>query len=86
MKKPWLLIAGHSYYPTPGTGDWIDTFETFAQAEAEITKNKHALAVFAHGPRKGAIKPGQTPTFDYYIRDRKYDWYEIVNLECWQKD
>jgi hypothetical protein len=35
MKK-FLLLAGQHYYPGAGTQDWIGTFETKEEAEAQI--------------------------------------------------
>ena len=35
MKK-FLLIAGASYYPQSGTGDWVGCFDTYEEAEAQI--------------------------------------------------
>ena len=37
MKKPYLLIAGHHYYPDSGTGDWIECFESYENAYNSIT-------------------------------------------------
>ena len=34
--KPYLLIAGDCYYPSSGTGDWIDCYETVEEAREEI--------------------------------------------------
>jgi len=28
MTNPYLLIAGYTYYPSSGTGNWIDCYET----------------------------------------------------------
>ena len=37
MKKPYLLIAGHQYYPSDSTGDWIECFESYENAYNSIT-------------------------------------------------
>lgn len=54
MKKPYLLIAGHDYYPGARTSDWIGRFETDEEARQ-------------------------------HLRKIEYDWYEIVNLETWER-
>ena len=36
MTKPYLLIAGDCYYPSSGTGDWIDCYETVEEAREQI--------------------------------------------------
>lgn len=38
--------------------------------------------VFQGGPRKGQIKSSRST---YKINNRCVDWYEIVDLECWEK-
>lgn len=30
--KRFLLLAGMNYYPSHGTGDWVDTFDTHEEA------------------------------------------------------
>lgn len=72
MDKPYLLIAGLSYYPTGGTGDWIARFNTLEEAENEVCKEKE---VVPRGSRKPII------IRRYKIFNQLYDWYEIVNLE-----
>ncbi len=77
--KTYLLIAGHNYYPSSGTGDWIESFETYAEAKAkveEITNHK----LFTEGKRKGEIKRLYTTI---HINGCKYDWYEIIDLKVW---
>jgi len=39
-EKYFLLLAGERYYPSRGTGDWIDTYASKEEAEAEIEKIK----------------------------------------------
>jgi len=34
--KPFLLIAGSWYYPSKGTGDWIDTFSSREEALQKV--------------------------------------------------
>lgn len=34
--KPFLLIAGSWYYPSPRTGDWIDTFSSREEALQKV--------------------------------------------------
>jgi hypothetical protein len=65
--KYCLLIAGHQYYPAAGTGDWIDTFRTSADAEKVVQK------IDAHSGYSDS----------YQIYGTKYDWYEIVDLRTW---
>jgi len=38
VKKPFLLIAGYSYYPSSGTGDWVGCCET-EEAAQKIWEN-----------------------------------------------
>lgn len=65
--KHYLLIAGDQYYPSAGTGDWIDTFETFEEAKSMV------IIAWSYGLNKDI----------FYINDLKYDWYTIVNLREW---
>ena len=40
--KPYLVIRNEQYYPSHGTGDWVDTFELKSEAEdkkKEILEN-----------------------------------------------
>lgn len=68
MKKPFLLIAGDHYYPSARTGDWIGCFETEEQAKEGICSISE----------KSCWMDGK-----YMIRERAYDWYEIVDLRDW---
>lgn len=36
--KYFLLIAGQTYYPERGSSNWIATYETMEEAEAQVTK------------------------------------------------
>lgn len=40
MDKPFLLIAGETYYPSSGTGDWIGTFSSYEEALATVNESK----------------------------------------------
>ena len=75
MKKPYLLIAGHQYYPSSGTGDWIAFFDTYEEAKEE------AIAVIV--PKYHNKKFGDEMVDKYSIRGANYDWYEIVDLRDW---
>lgn len=65
--KPFLLMAGESYYPESGTGDWIGCFETMEEALAMVQKPPDD----GFGHRK------------YEINKVGYDWYHIVDLRHW---
>lgn len=38
--KPYLLIRNDTFYPSAGTGDWIQTFSTREEAEEYIKDKK----------------------------------------------
>ena len=38
--KPYLLIRNEDFYPSGGTGDWIQTFSTREEAEQYIKDKK----------------------------------------------
>lgn len=76
MNKPFLLIAGSSYYPDFGTGDWIARFETREEAEAKIAKEENTIP-FTRGKKKGQVR---SRWYSYIINSNKYDWYTIVDL------
>lgn len=84
MNRPYLLIAGDGYYPSPGTGDWIECYETYGEAEDRIKKEQF-YQYYTRGKNKGQIKS----THESYVLkdgpygDRKIDWYEIVDLRDW---
>lgn len=40
MNKPYLLIAGDYYYPSPHTGDWVGCFSTYEEAKAQVEPKK----------------------------------------------
>ncbi len=67
MKKPFLLIAGHNYYPGAGTEDWIGCFSTEESIMA-IIKENHKITY---------------KLYRYTINECEYDWYEIVDLNKW---
>ncbi len=35
--KRFLLIAGGNYYPQQGTRDWIDSFDTYEEADSVVS-------------------------------------------------
>lgn len=70
--KPYLLIMGYSYYPSAGTGDWIDTFETYESAKSAVMRSEH---------EKGYILTSEHAEQKPY--QVTYDWFEIVNLLEW---
>jgi len=39
MNKPFLLIAGHQYYPGLGTRDWKGRYDSYEEVESQIIKN-----------------------------------------------
>jgi hypothetical protein len=55
MKKPFLLIAGDGYYPSSGTGDWIDCFGTYEEAKEQVEVIQHHT-YYTKGKNKGEIK------------------------------
>jgi len=81
--KLYLLIAGDCYYPQSGTNNWIACFETYAQAEAEVTKEALPRILYSKGPRKGQINEEYPEEFRYFINGRTYGWYGIINLREW---
>lgn len=68
--KPYLLIAGENYYPSAGTGDWINTFTSYEEALAVIE------TVTSVGRRQKTYNR-------YKINNIHYDWYEIIDLKTW---
>ena len=38
--KPFLLMAGHKYYPLSETKDWIGCYGTRSEAEAQVFHNR----------------------------------------------
>jgi hypothetical protein len=79
MNKPYLLIAGDCYYPSDGTGDWIECFSTVEEAREQIEYIDNPQ-FFTKGEKKGQIKSNH---ITYKIRGRVLDWYEIVDLREW---
>jgi hypothetical protein len=84
MNKPHLLIAGDNLYPSDGTGDWIKCYESVAEAREKINYVNRPT-YFSSGKMKGQLKSN---SIKYAISDsinpnRKYDWYEIVDLRNW---
>jgi hypothetical protein len=66
--KPFLLIAGSTYYPSQDTGDWIGCFSTREEAEAQIRTPGSERGIRVQHPRFG---------------ETDVDWYEIVDLRDW---
>jgi hypothetical protein len=66
--KPFLLIAGSTYYPSQDTGDWIGCFSTREEAEAQIRTPGRFRELQVQHPRFG---------------ETDVDWYEIVDLRDW---
>lgn len=77
--KTYLLIAGSSYYPDFGTGDWVRAFETEKNAEDVVETIEHHN-FYTKGKNKGEIK---STSKSYKINDQIYDWYEIIDLKKW---
>jgi hypothetical protein len=77
--KPFMLIAGDNCYPQGGVDDWIRTYATFEEAKSavSIVENKRTIT---KGNRKGEEEVVST---DYKIGERRYDWYDIVDLREW---
>jgi len=71
--KYFLLIAGENYYPSPGTEDWIATFETKEEARAEVELKSKASQKGLHGHWLG----------EWEIRGCHYHWYDIIDLREW---
>jgi hypothetical protein len=78
MKK-FLLIAGYSYYPDRGTGDWIGCYSSYEEAN-ELVKFEEIDEYFLRGPRKGQTKETRQKLF---VNGLERDWYEIVDLDEW---
>jgi hypothetical protein len=86
--KLFLLIAGHHYYPSAGTSDWIGCFNTEEEALSRIKHVVNPRATYSRGPRKGQIKDkykNVPPNTSVVVTssdgvEHKYDWFEIVNL------
>lgn len=72
-------------YPQGGTLDWIGCFSTVEEAEAQVREEKGPPKIFQRGPRKGQPDPDSRRATHYYIKDKKYDHYEIVDLMTWMR-
>ena len=79
MTKRFLLMAGDSYYPNAGTGDWIAVFASYeeAWAQAERIEVKRTIT---KGKRKGETEVVST---GWKIGKTIYDWITIVDLRRW---
>lgn len=76
MMKPFLLIAGDSYYPEKGTLDWVGCFETIESAESQIQIHKKITWFL-----------GKKEETQYFVINNKIvDWYDIVDLRKWVFD
>lgn len=67
MNKPFLLTAGHFYYPRSGDSNWISCFETQELIEDQITIDDNQY----YGDGK------------FIINGIRYDWYKIIDLREW---
>ncbi len=79
--KEYLLIAGHNYYPSSGSEDWIGCYDTHQEAEDKV-KRTTVYEYFTRGPRKGLVK---STRLEYKVNGEDVDWYQIVNLGKWIK-
>ena len=84
MRKPFLLTAGDHYYPSSGTGDWIECYETEKEALEQI-EFKEIHDYYSKGKNKGEIKSTRTT---YVVKggeysDRNCDWYDVIDLRDW---
>lgn len=75
----YLLIAGHYYYPQASTDNWINCFESYEEAKAQVTQ-KDIKRTITKGKRKGEEEFLYSK---YIINDKEYDWYDIINLQNW---
>jgi len=69
--KPYLLIAGHKYYPDRADGDWVGCYETREEAEEMMKYNL------------GKVNPWQVAQHPRYGKNYSVDWYEIIDLRKW---
>jgi hypothetical protein len=67
--KRYLLAAGDNYYPNSPPGDWIDFFDSYDEAKEEVEQ----------------MMDGPKYKDSYKIRDKFYDWYEIIDLLNWKE-
>jgi hypothetical protein len=80
--KYFLLIAGDTYYPEGGTGDWIGCFQTYEEAVSKVSIVEHKRIVTS-----GKLK-GQEEILrkSYQIDGSNYDWWDVEDLEVWIKN
>jgi hypothetical protein len=45
--KRWLAFAGMRYYPQPGLGDFVDSFDTFEQARTAALNARETFYAWA---------------------------------------
>ena len=63
--KQYLLMAGNTDGLYGKSPDWMDTFDSYKEAESKIKKNN---------------------SVEYEIDNRRYEWYQIVDLKYWKKN
>lgn len=85
----YLLIAGDNFYPESGTGDWKKSYKTYEEAREQVIEIP-IHTYFTKGKNIGKIRHTHTYYKLKYEQDdiykRKYDWYEIVDLNDWIKN
>jgi len=69
--KPFLLIAGFSYYPSGGSGEWRGCYETYDEARKWVTERTMDESY------RFNVYDKNTNTID------ACDWFEIVDLREW---
>ena len=69
--KPYLLIAGHKYYPDRADGDWVGCYKTREEAEKMMTYTS------------GKVPRLQVAQHPRYGKNHSVDWYEIIDLRGW---
>lgn len=70
MPNYFLLTAGDQYYPESGDGDWKGFYETYEDAESEVTREEFIIP----------CDYGDIHEIKYIIRGNSYDWYYIIDL------
>lgn len=80
--KYFLLIAGDTYYPEGGTGDWIGCFQTYEEAVSKVSIVEHKRTI-----TRGKLKGQEEITGkSYQIDGRNYDWWDVEDLDVWIKN
>jgi hypothetical protein len=89
VNNTYLLIAGTTYYPQPGTMDWVGCFTTYEEAYKCVKHVTEPLKLFTKGPRKGQPKPNQIRKTHYVVtfpqsgEERIRNWFTIIDLTNW---